>query len=65
MIKVKKYKPTEPLLLDYDKLFIIPTKDIEASFSLSKEDLTALIEKLKEENGRKIGKRSISRAGDK
>ena len=77
MVKVKKYKPTEPLVLDYDKLFIIPTKDKKytaiygdteytfndtdineicdkineigcTSFLLSKEDPTALIEKLKE-----------------
>lgn len=27
MVKIKKYKPTEPLVLDYDRLFIIPTKD--------------------------------------
>ena len=77
MVKVKKYKPTEPLILDYNKLFIIPAKygdytaiygdteytfkdtDIDevcdkinaagyTSFLLSKEELTALIEKLKE-----------------
>lgn len=77
MVKVKKYKPTEPLVLDYDRLFVIPTENNEytaiygdtqytfndsdidevcdkfnaigcTSFQISKEDLTALIEKLKE-----------------
>lgn len=77
MTKVKKFKPTEPLVLNYDQLFIIPTKDKKytafygdteytfddteidemcdkfnaigcTSFLLSKEELTALIEKLKE-----------------
>lgn len=77
MVKIKKFKPTEPLVLNYDQLFIFPLKDKTytafygdteyhfddtdidkmcdkfneigcASFLLSKEELTALIEKLKE-----------------
>ena len=78
MIKRKKFKPTEPLVLNYDQLWILPTKDKEykalygdteytfndteideicdkinaigcTSFQLSKEELVALIEKIKGE----------------
>ena len=43
-----KYEPDEPLVLDYDKLFIIPTKHSGVSLPTSKEEWAALIEKLKE-----------------
>ena len=56
-----KFEPTEPLVLNYDNLWILPANEEKlnemcdqfnavgcTSFQLSKEDLAALIEKLKE-----------------
>lgn len=55
MVKVKKYKPTAPLLLDYDRLFIIPTKGREytalygdTEYTFNDTDINELCDKINE-----------------
>lgn len=76
MVRSKKFKPAEPLVLNYDRLYVLPANHEEyiglfgdmqyifteeeinemcdaineigcTSFQLSKEELAALIEKIK------------------